>query len=91
VQLIRPVIASGMVGHKASLIVPARESCDIRPCGSHLYKKRKGGPATHSGVTCHAQPDAEGSVSSTRSKAASEETARWLDSKNGYCFIFSMK
>jgi hypothetical protein len=26
-----------------------------------------------------------------RSKAAPEETARWLDSANGYCFIFSMK
>lgn len=47
--------------------------------------------SSRSGVTCQPQPDAVGSVSSRRSKAASEETARWLDSANGYCFIFSMK
>ena len=46
VQLIRPVIAPGMVGHRASLLPSANKSCDVRPCGSHLYKERKGGPAT---------------------------------------------
>jgi hypothetical protein len=44
-QLIRAVVASGMVGHQGSLLVPAKKSCDIRPRRSHLYKERKGGPA----------------------------------------------
>jgi hypothetical protein len=35
-----------MVGHSASLLVAAKKSCDVRPCRPHLYKKRKGGPAT---------------------------------------------
>jgi len=29
--------------------------------------------------------------STRRTKAAPEETARWMSSGNGYCFIFSMK
>jgi hypothetical protein len=45
-QLIRAVVAPRMVGHTASLVVPAKKSCDGRPHRSHLYKKRKGGPAT---------------------------------------------
>jgi hypothetical protein len=45
-QLLGAVIAAGMVGHRARLRVAAKKSCDIRPCRSHLYKKRKGGPAT---------------------------------------------
>ena len=45
-QFVRAVITPGMVGHKANLRVAARKSCDIRPSCPHLYKKRKGGPAT---------------------------------------------
>ncbi len=44
-QLIRPVIAPGMLGHTASLVVGSKKSCDIQPRRPHLYKKRKGGPA----------------------------------------------
>jgi hypothetical protein len=44
-QVVRAVIAPGMVGHRASLLGAARISCDIRPRRPHLYKKRKGGPA----------------------------------------------
>ena len=45
-QFIRAVVAPGMVGHQASLLMAAKKSCDIRPRHPHLYKKRKGGPAT---------------------------------------------
>src|SRR5450631_3041741 len=47
-QLVRAVIPPRMVGHKASLLVPAIKSCDIRPRRSHLCQNqdRKGGPAT---------------------------------------------
>jgi hypothetical protein len=45
-QFVRAVITPGMVRHKANLRVAARKSCDIRPSRPHLYKKRKGGPAT---------------------------------------------
>jgi hypothetical protein len=33
------------------LIRTIRKSCDIRPCGSHLYKERKGGPGPGSEET----------------------------------------
>jgi hypothetical protein len=46
VQLVGAIKAPGMLGHSASLLVAAKKSCDIRPCRSHLYKKRKGGPAS---------------------------------------------
>ena len=44
-QFVGAVVAPGMVGHQTSLLAVAEKSCDIRPCRSHLYKKRKGGPA----------------------------------------------
>jgi len=44
-QVIAAVVPLGMVGHQASLLVPTKKRCDARPCRSHLYKKRKGGPA----------------------------------------------
>jgi hypothetical protein len=47
-QFVRAVITPGMVRHKANLRVAARKSRDIRPSRPHLYKKRKGGPATNS-------------------------------------------
>ncbi len=45
-QIVPAVIAAGMVRHEASLFPAAKKSCDIRPRRSHLYKERKGGPAT---------------------------------------------
>jgi hypothetical protein len=46
---------------------------EIRPSGSVRGVRRKPYPYRDTLL-----PDAEGSVSSTRSKAAPEETARWL-------------
>jgi len=46
-QLIGAVIAPRMVGHSATLRMPAKKSCERRARRPHLYKKRKGGPARH--------------------------------------------
>ena len=56
-QLIGAVTAPGMVRHRPSLLVPAAKSCDRRPRRPHLYKKRKGGPATSSVLSCGSSVD----------------------------------
>jgi hypothetical protein len=49
VQLIRPVIEPGMLGHTASLVVGSKKSCDIQPRRPYLYKNVKvGQPARES-------------------------------------------
>src|ERR1700676_1849951 len=40
-QLIGAVIAPGMVGHEASLLVRAKKSCDRRPRRRHFYQKTR--------------------------------------------------
>ena len=47
-QILRAIVAPGMVGHKRRLLFPAKKSCDRQPRCSHLYKERKDGPATGS-------------------------------------------